>query len=82
MPLFGKPKGERVTLRVEGMSCGHCEMRVKQALMQVEGVQNAQVDHVDGVAIVTLSPQVGSLSPALQAQLESAVEEVGYRASL
>lgn len=29
---------------VEGMSCSHCEMAVKKALGELEGVKNVQVD--------------------------------------
>ena len=32
------------TIKVEGMSCGHCEMRVKKAVEAVEGVQKAEVN--------------------------------------
>ena len=30
------------TIKVEGMSCGHCEMRVKKAVEAVEGVQKSR----------------------------------------
>jgi len=32
------------TIKVEGMSCGHCQMRVKKAVEAVEGVQKADVN--------------------------------------
>lgn len=32
------------TLKVSGMSCGHCVMAVRQALESVDGVTTAQVD--------------------------------------
>ena len=43
-----------VELRVEGMSCPHCEMRVRKALERVEGVKEARADHRKGRAWVTL----------------------------
>jgi copper chaperone CopZ len=43
-----------VELKVKGMSCPHCEMRVKKALEKVEGVAGAKVDHKKGKAWVTL----------------------------
>lgn len=45
-----------IVLKVKGMSCAHCEMRVKKALESVEGVASAKADQKRGVAIVTLKP--------------------------
>lgn len=35
---------ERLTLAIEGMSCGHCVARVRQALGSLEGVSVEQVE--------------------------------------
>ena len=43
-----------IELKVKGMSCAHCEMRVKKALEKVEGVKEAKADHKKGRALVTL----------------------------
>jgi len=32
------------TIKVEGMSCMHCQLRVKKAVEAVEGVQRADVN--------------------------------------
>jgi len=48
-----------VELKVKGMTCTHCEMRVKKALEAVEGVQSAKADHKAGKATVTLKPGAG-----------------------
>ena len=56
MALFGN-KGKQIELTVNGMSCGHCEMRVSKALSQVEGVREAKASHEKGVAVVTLEPK-------------------------
>lgn len=32
------------SLLVEGMSCGHCEKAVKEAVGEIEGVERVQVD--------------------------------------
>ena len=45
-----------VELKVKGMTCTHCEMRVRKALEAVEGVQSAKADHKAGKATVTLKP--------------------------
>ena len=56
------------------MTCSHCEMRVKKALMQVEGVQDAEVSHLREKAIVTLAPEQEVSIEALT----EAVEAAGY----
>jgi copper chaperone len=65
---------ETITLKVEGMSCGHCVQSVKQALESVEGVSLAQVDLARGEAIVSLDPD-----KAGTAHLASAVDQAGYK---
>ena len=59
-------------LKVNGMTCGHCQSAVKQALESVEGVQNAEVDLQAGTARVEGSADVNTLV--------TAVEEEGYQA--
>ena len=58
------------TLKVEGMMCGHCEARVKKALLAVAGVESAEVSHEKGTAVVTLSADVPNetLKAAVEAQ--------------
>lgn len=58
------------TLKVEGMLCGHCEARVKKALLAVAGVESAEVSHEKGTAVVTLSADVPNetLKTAVEAQ--------------
>lgn len=56
---------------VEGMSCNHCAMAVTNALKELEGVTNVNVDldnkkvEVEGANLV-------------DEQLKEAVEEAGY----
>ena len=40
-------------LTVTGMTCGHCEKAVREALQQVPGVQTVLVDRAAGQATVT-----------------------------
>lgn len=42
-----------ITLKIEGMQCGHCSSRVKAALEKVEGVSSAEVSHETGTAVIT-----------------------------
>ncbi len=61
------------TLTIEGMMCNHCENTVKKALEALEGVQEAQVSHESGTAVVTLSADVADEA------LKSAVEAKDYK---
>ncbi|GLV47862.1 heavy metal-binding protein [Thermus sp. LT1-2-5] len=59
-------------LKVEGMTCNHCVMAVKKALMKVPGVEKAEVSLEKGEALVEGTAEVEALVRA--------VEEEGYRA--
>ena len=61
---------KKMTLKIEGMMCPHCEATVKKALEAVAGVESAEVSHVSGTAVVT-----GSAAPEA---LKAAVEDKGY----
>ena len=45
-------------MKIEGMTCGHCEARVKKALEALPEVAEAKVSHETGTAVVTLSAEV------------------------
>ena len=60
------------TLKIKGMMCPHCEATVKKALEAVPGVADAQVSHVSGTAVVTLT------APVDDSALKSAVEAKDY----
>mgnify|MGYP001048091934 CR=1 FL=1 len=62
-------------LKVQGMTCGHCVMHVKQAIAKVPGVQGpVEVSLEKGEALVNGAPSV-------EAVLAAVVEE-GYTATL
>ncbi|OFI06541.1 copper-exporting P-type ATPase A [Clostridium acetireducens DSM 10703] len=58
-------------LIIEGMSCNHCVMHVKNALVEVPGVKSVEVSLEDKCAIV----EGENLS---KENLKKAVEEMGY----
>jgi len=60
------------TLNIEGMMCPHCEARVRDTLLAIDGVMSAEVSHEKGTAVVTLSKDI-----AVDV-LVSAVEAQGY----
>jgi Copper chaperone len=43
---------QQITIKVGGMTCGHCQRRVQDALMNADGVKKATVDLPKGEAIV------------------------------
>jgi copper chaperone len=62
---------DRLTMKIDGMSCGHCVGSVTNALEALDGVD---VEHVSiGEATVAYDP--GATSPATITQ---AVEDEGY----
>lgn len=46
------------TVKIEGMSCGHCTARVSVALMGLDGVENAEMSLENKTAVLTLSKDV------------------------
>jgi len=65
---------EAITLKVTGMTCGHCVGTVTKALEHVSGVESAEVSLEKGQAVVT-----GRADP--QALID-ALKEEGYGAAL
>jgi copper chaperone len=62
---------ERVSLRIEGMSCGHCVAGVRRALEAVDGVRAERVEV--GSASVAYDPKQTDT-----ARIMRAVAEAGY----
>lgn len=63
----------QVTIKVEGMSCGHCVMRVKKAIEAVEGVRKAEVDLPNKQAVVEYEEGKANLE-----KVKAAIREAGY----
>ncbi len=61
------------TFQVEGMSCGHCELSVQEALDELEGVRGSKADHKNGTVEVTY--EEGTVT---NEQFKEAVGEAGY----
>ena len=66
-------KNMEVTMKIEGMMCGHCEAAVKKALEAIPTVESAEVSHTAGTAIVKLN------GPTDFAVLKKAVEDKDYK---
>lgn len=66
-------KTMEVTMKIEGMMCGHCEATVKKALEALPTVESAEVSHEKGTAVVKLKEQTDF------AVLKKAVEDKDYK---
>lgn len=62
---------ERLTLNIDGMSCGHCVRSVDNALKELAGVTVEQVKV--GQATVSYDPAAAST-----ARIAQAIEDEGY----
>ncbi len=61
-------------LRIEGMDCAECAMRVERQLTKLAGVSQVKVLLAAEKGVVTYDPRQTSL-----AQIKAAIEETGYR---
>ena len=66
-------KQMEITMKIEGMMCGHCEARVKKCLEELPEVTEAVVSHENGTAVVTLNAEVAN------DVLKKAVEDQDYK---
>lgn len=66
---------ETRTLKVDGMSCGHCQGTVRQALLAIAGVQAVTVSLEDGQAVIS-GTDLGKQN------FVTAVTNAGYKATI
>ena len=59
---------------VSGMTCGHCEMSVREEVGAIAGVDDVRVSAKTGELVVTASRDLDA------AEVFAAVEEAGYSA--
>lgn len=60
-------------LKIEGMSCEHCKKAVIDALKEIDGVEQVDVDLQAGKATVSFDPE-----RATEQQMKEAIAEAGY----
>lgn len=63
-----------IEYQVTGMTCGHCEMSVREEVGQIAGVDGIEVSAQTGKLVVTAS------APVADADVLAAVDEAGYSA--
>ena len=63
---------KETNLIVNGMMCGGCENRVKNAIKNIEGVENVTADHNTGKVIVISNNEVS------EKIIKETLEDIGY----
>ena len=61
--------------QVTGMTCGHCEMSIREEVGEIAGVEDIQVSAQTGKLVVTASSDIDD------ADVLAAVDEAGYSAA-
>ncbi|MCM3737024.1 copper chaperone CopZ [Bacillus cytotoxicus] len=62
-----------ITLNVQGMTCNHCKMAVTNALTELEGVQNVEVQLQEGTVNVEYDEAKVDVE-----KMKEAIEDQGY----
>ncbi len=65
-------KNMTITIKVEGMRCGHCEARVKKTIEALEGVTLATADHEAGTVVIEAEKDIA------EDVLKKAIEDQDY----
>lgn len=72
------PRGKTTSVfKVEGMTCGGCEVGVRLSVKKLDGVEEVEASYEEGRATVTYD--AAKVTPE---QIVAAIEELGYTAEL
>ena len=58
-------------LSINGMSCNHCVMAVKKALLSIEGIEEVEVNLAEGKATINADEVSDKV-------MKEAIEDAGY----
>lgn len=61
-----------IKLKVKGMMCEGCENRVKNALKNIDGIENVMANHTTGNVIIFCN------DTSNKKVIEEVVEDIGY----
>ena len=64
---------KNITIKIKGMHCQSCEMLIKDALEEQEGVKSSEISNKNGTAKITFDE-----SKISEAQLKSILKKEGY----
>jgi copper chaperone CopZ len=68
---------QKVTLHVEGMTCGGCTLATRKVLTRLDGVEKAVVTYQPPRAVVTFDPRKVTVP-----QMIAAIKTLGYRSAV
>src|SRR5690606_12547246 len=71
------PQLKKVTLKIEGMTCGGCAIGARKVLEQLDGIQKAEVSYEKSQAVVTYDAKKVTVE-----QMIAAVKKLGYTATV
>ena len=46
-----------IKLQIEGMTCGHCKMKVEKTLQDLTDITTAEVDLIEGIAEINITKE-------------------------
>ena len=75
MGLFGKGSEGKAVVAIEGMTCGHCVMRVEKGVASMTGVKSAKVDLAKKEGTFTFDPGVVTVDA-----IKAKIVDIGYKA--
>ena len=59
-------------LKVNGMECGGCENRIKNALSTIEGIESVDADYKTGIVKIKSNEEI------TKEQMEETIEDIGF----
>ncbi len=63
---------KEITIKVNGMVCGGCENRVKNAVSTIEGVEKVEADHNKGIVTVNIKEDIS------KEIIEEKIQDIGF----
>lgn len=63
---------KEITLKVNGMACGGCENRIKNALSTIENVEEVTANHKTGIVTVTSKEEIK------KSEIEEKISDIGF----
>ncbi|OMH27739.1 heavy metal transporter [Tersicoccus phoenicis] len=63
------------TVKISGMTCGHCVSSVTEELTALDGVENVSVDLVNGGVSTA---RITTAAPVSESAISEAIAEAGY----
>jgi len=63
---------QEIIIKVNGMMCGGCENRVKNALSLVEGIQTVEADYNDGII------KINAKDTFQEEELKKIIDNLGF----